>query len=163
MAWFRGRLRNATEGAVEDLFKFVIKWVALGSVLVIALLVLIAADSPPWAITAIAVGSFFWLFWRHLEVSKRQERLVSELATVEAKVTANEAQIRALEKSMAIAGYFAELFTALLDTVQKVSHGALDVSLDDLVERGILEPARELLRHSGGDVRIIRLASSPTA
>jgi hypothetical protein len=142
VTWLGDRFRGAIESGIEGLI-----WKALlfgavtlgGLALTVGLLIARSgAHVPAWwlgIVFGISVGLAIAYGWR----ARRWLQAIDDL-----------------EWQLALSGYASELLHGVLETLQKVLHGAVrDVTLDTLVERGVLETAREFIeRGSDEEVRL---------
>lgn len=132
MGWLSDRFRGAIESGVEGLIWKALFFGALTffsvAVAVGLLIARAGEDVPTWWLVlsiGISVGLAIAYAWR---------------------VRRWLADIDQLEWQLALSGYASELLHGVLETLQKVLNGDVrGVSLDTLVERGVLEAAREFI------------------
>lgn len=138
VAWFWQRVRGAFDAAVEHGI-----WIAFVAVVLILWKFANGDVTMPIWVFVLAVGGPLTLA---LAASMRTRQTPSEAASY----------IAELERQNALYGYYASFLWEVMQTLQKAIHGDIPgVTLDDLVEHGILNPARELLRQAPGeDVRL---------
>lgn len=132
MAWLGDRVRGAIESGVEGLIWKALLFGALtvGSLAVtVGLLIARAGGRVPTWWLALSVGISIGLAVAYGWRARRWLRAVDDL-----------------EWQLALSGYAEELLHGVLETLQKILHGDVrEVSLDALVERGVLEAAREFI------------------
>lgn len=165
--------REVVRAAIVDLVSKALGagLLALGGVVV--LLVVDGGSVPAWiALLVVIVASLIaWRFYRRSRTLKaglkRREDRIGELEQTEATLTGDvdglNTQVADLEQVVAVADnarerhiVYANHITEMLDHLQRVVAGDIDAPLPDYIQRGILEPAKDVL--TGAPEEDVRLS-----
>jgi hypothetical protein len=143
--------RDVLRAALVDLTSKGLLYVGGSLIAGFVLLVVVGGSVPAWLLAVVALVAAIVLFF-----SRRQiKRVRSDLRTREARVTelepfeANAPELEATVASFDWALERFEVYTAhvaeVLDHLQRVVSGDIEVPIPVYIERGILEPARNVL------------------
>jgi GAF domain-containing protein len=135
------RASDVLEAAVVGLAGDLLKYVLVAVIGVVALAIWRGGSVPSWLAIAVVVGALAIAF----VLGRRLRRRIGALQ-FETQDLAD-----ALSRHDAYTSHVAEV----LDSLQRVIAGDLGASIEDYIERGILEPARAyLMSEPGDDVRL---------
>jgi GAF domain-containing protein len=138
LSWLWQRIRGAIDNAVERSI----------------LIALAAAIFLLWKFASGHIEMPIWVFAIAVGVPLTLAAMAGLRGRQPASVAAS--YIGELERQNALYGYYASFLWEVMQTLQKAIRGDIPgVTIDELVEQGILAPARELLRQAPGeDVRL---------
>jgi hypothetical protein len=163
--WLGDRVRGALNHAVEQVI-----WGAV-VLLAVALLVILGSiftwGNVPWIVALLVLAALtVWASSRARNSSQRSAAAERDLKATRDSLEAARSRAESLQEELEgvqedLAAVFmdleltlsaADLIYEALETLQKIVRGALPgVTIDELIEQGLLEPARQFLERGGGE------------
>jgi GAF domain-containing protein len=138
--------REVLHAATVDIVSKALSAALLAGLAVLGLLVWKGGSVPAWLFAVALV-----LLVATSVVARSQRHRVRELVRVEEHAAALEDVAELLADALERHDEYTRHVAVVLDNLQRVVAGALGVDLREYIERGILEPARDLLTQAPGE------------
>jgi hypothetical protein len=153
--------KDVVRSALASILAKGLLWGLGGLALLIALLVWKGGTVPAWIaavllVAALGLAGFAYSQMRRLKgtVATKDER-IGELEPLAEALPELQADLERLAGGLERHDVYGNHIAKMLDQLQRVVARELDVPIPQYVERGILQPARDLLiADAGGDVRL---------
>jgi GAF domain-containing protein len=149
--------REVLHATTVDIVSRAMSLALLAGLAVLGLLVWQGGSVPAWLFAATLV-----LFGLAVVAARTQRRRVRELLPVSEQATELEEVVDRLADALERHDEYTRHVAVVLDNLQRLVAGALGVDLREYIERGVLEPARDLLTQIPGEsVRLSVLVPEP--